>query len=446
MTQTTLLQYEAPWPVHAIDWCKSPAPGQQLRARSAFRMGIASFTEDFRNRIAVVGLQDERVLVEDDYGDYPDFVTLVEANHGYPATSLQWQPSVASSYAWTQKASTTELLATTGDALRVWEYTSDASPAVSNFVGRQPSAGGHRLTLKSALSGVRPMPLEVMCTHSSHGVLLDVQQSKVQNQSGGAPLTNFSWNEKMPSLVVTSSIDTTCTVWNIDTSSAITQLIAHDREVYDVAWLPGSTDIFVSVGADGSLRAFDLRSLEHSTILYETPPPKNPPATPSTGSRPSTCPLLRIAFNPSDANYMSTFHMDGSDVQILDMRSPGAPVMELRGHRAPINSAGWSTTETPLLATAADDCQVLLWDLSPHSQPPTSSPRNASSRLSSPRPADGKKRILSDPIMAYSSSNEITNLAWSPQIAPLTMNSGHSTPAGEWLAVVSGKSIKALKV
>ncbi|KAI0044353.1 WD40 repeat-like protein [Auriscalpium vulgare] len=423
MTQTTLLQYEAPWPVHAIDWCKTPAPGQQ-RPRSAFRLGIASFTEDYRNRIAVVGLQDERVLVEDDYGDYPDFVTLCEANHGYPATCLQWQPSSATTYGWSQKSPSTELLATTGDALRVWEYSSDASPAASSFVGRQPSAGGHRLNLKAALSG----------------------QSKVQNQSGGAPLTSFSWNEKAPSLVVTSSIDTTCTVWNIDTSTAITQLIAHDREVYDVAWLPGSTDIFVSVGADGSLRAFDLRSLEHSTILYETPAPKHPPSTPAATNRPPTSPLLRIAFNPSDANYMSTFHMDGSDVQILDMRSPGAPVMELRAHRAPINAAGWSSTEGSLLATAADDSQLLLWDISPHSQPPTASPRNASSRLSSPRPTDGKKRVLTDPIMAYSTQAEITNLAWSPQIAPMTMNSGHSTPAGEWLAIVMGKSIKALKV
>lgn len=157
-----------------------------------------------------------------------------------------------------------------------------------------------------------------------------------------------------------SSIDTTCTVWNIDTSTALTQLIAHDREVYDVAWLPNSTDIFVSVGADGSLRAFDLRSLEHSTILYETPPPKNPPmpTTPSAGSRPPTSPLLRIAFNPADNNYMSTFSMDGSDVQILDMRSPGSPVMELRAHRAPINSFGWSSTDSPLLATAGTSCSL----------------------------------------------------------------------------------------
>jgi WD repeat-containing protein 68 len=102
-----------------------------------------------------VGLHDERVLVEDDYHDYPDFVKLCEAHHGYPATSLQWQPAAASSYAWSQKMPTTELLATTGDALRVWEYSSDSPPSISGYVGRQPSSGGHSLTLKTALSGVR---------------------------------------------------------------------------------------------------------------------------------------------------------------------------------------------------------------------------------------------------------------------------------------------------
>ena len=126
-----------------------------MRPRSAFRLGIASLTSDYRNRIAIVGLQDERVLVEDDdYADYPDFVTLVEAQHGYPATRLQWQPSTANSFAWSQKAASAELLATTGDALRVWEYASDGPAAGSAYVGRQSGGGGHRLTLKTALSGV----------------------------------------------------------------------------------------------------------------------------------------------------------------------------------------------------------------------------------------------------------------------------------------------------
>ena len=104
-----------------------------------------------------MGLQDERVLVEDDAsggGEYADFVTLVEAQHGYPATRLQWQPAGAAAFAWSQKAPGAELLATTGDALRVWEYASDGPAAGSAYVGRQSSGGGHRLTLKTALSGV----------------------------------------------------------------------------------------------------------------------------------------------------------------------------------------------------------------------------------------------------------------------------------------------------
>lgn len=151
-------------PVYALDWCKGPSPGSRS-PRSAFRLGIASHTEDFRNRIAIVGLQDERALVvEDDYeydeyAGQADFVTLVEAQHGYPATCLQWQPAAAYGAAggWAQqKGGTSELLATTGDALRVWEYASDgAGPGMGSYVGRQASGSGHRLTLKTALSGVR---------------------------------------------------------------------------------------------------------------------------------------------------------------------------------------------------------------------------------------------------------------------------------------------------
>jgi DDB1- and CUL4-associated factor 7 len=37
-----------------------------------------------------------------------------------------------------------------------------------------------------------------------------------------------------------------------------TQLIAHDKEVYDISFASGK-DIFATVGADGSVRMFDLR-------------------------------------------------------------------------------------------------------------------------------------------------------------------------------------------
>lgn len=43
-----------------------------------------------------------------------------------------------------------------------------------------------------------------------------------------------------------------------------TQLIAHDREVYDIAW--GGVGVFASVSADGSVRVFDLRCIATATL------------------------------------------------------------------------------------------------------------------------------------------------------------------------------------
>ena len=44
----------------------------------------------------------------------------------------------------------------------------------------------------------------------------------------------------------------------VQAMSPKTQLIAHDKEVYDLAFAYGK-DIFGTVGGDGSLRLFDLR-------------------------------------------------------------------------------------------------------------------------------------------------------------------------------------------
>lgn len=63
------------------------------------------------------------------------------------------------------------------------------------------------------------------------------------------------------------------------------------------SWLPDSSDIFVSVGADGSLRAFDLRTLEHSTILYESA---------------ADTPLARIAFSNREQSVVVLIYLSNS--------------------------------------------------------------------------------------------------------------------------------------
>lgn len=104
-------------------------------------------------------------------------------------------------------------------------------------------------------------------------------------------------------LLGTASIDTTCTIWDIEKNHVYTQLIAHDKEVYDISF--SDQNVFASVGADGSARTFDLRSLEHSTVLFETE---------------NNLPLLKLAWNRLDSNYVAVIAMDQSYVTILDIR------------------------------------------------------------------------------------------------------------------------------
>jgi len=59
-------------------------------------------------------------------------------------------------------------------------------------------------------------------------------------------------------------------------------------------------EVFIHLsGADGSVRMFDLRHLEHSTIIYEDPQHQ---------------PLLRLAWNKQDPNYLATMAMDALEV------------------------------------------------------------------------------------------------------------------------------------
>ena len=65
------------------------------------------------------------------------------------------------------------------------------------------------------------------------------------------------------------------------------------------------TAILRSPGADGSVRMFDLRHLEHSTIIYEDQ---------------LHTPLLRLAWNKQDPNYLATFALESPEVSAVNIR------------------------------------------------------------------------------------------------------------------------------
>ncbi|KAI3409154.1 WD_REPEATS_REGION domain-containing protein [Psidium guajava] len=77
-----------------------------------------------------------------------------------------------------------------------------------------------------------------------------------------------------PKRIGTSSIDTTCTIWDIERETVDTQLIAHDKEVYDIAWggrhqasvnaiawAPHSSCHICTAGDDSQALIWDLSSM-----------------------------------------------------------------------------------------------------------------------------------------------------------------------------------------
>ena len=228
-------------------------------------------------------------------------------------------------------------------------------------------------------------------------------------------------------MIGTSSIDTTCTIWNLETGQSIgrvnstgsqsaisghvrTQLIAHDKEVCDIAFSKagGGRDMFASVGADGSVRMFDLRHLDHSTIIYEEP---------------DNNPLVRLAWNKQDENYLGTFAMHGTALILLDIRVPCKPVAQLSSHLAGQNAAtngagstsqcvngiAWAPHSASYVCTASEDKQALIWDLA---------------RITA---------AIEEPILAYGAAGEINQVQWS---------SAHV----DWIAICYNKTLEILKV
>ncbi|RFU23648.1 hypothetical protein B7463_g12692, partial [Scytalidium lignicola] len=400
--------YLAPWAVYAFDWCKWPAQNHD-----AGKLALGSYLEDGHNFIQIL---DSRISPTPSESYTPggpkyglEFVKIAEATHSYPVTRLLWEPRSS------QKQST-DLLATSGDHLRLWSLPSEtpvASPG--NSINRSTSHGRDQPASK-----LTPLAL--------------LSNSKTPEHT--APLTSLDWNTVSPSLIITSSIDTTCTIWDIPTLTAKTQLIAHDKEVYDVRFCANSIDVFVSCGADGSVRMFDLRSLEHSTIIYE-PTAKDDKAggrmSPTTAQQTMSYapPLLRLAASPHDTHLLATFSQGSNIIRILDVRQPGQALLELRGHASDVNCIEWSPSRRGTLASGADDTLVLVWDLLNQSTAITPSTPTANGV-----PAPDNSR---GPVACWQCDYEVNNLSWAP-------HSALSNEGGDWLGVSGGRGIWGVKL
>lgn len=200
-----------PWPAYACD-C------------TANKAAVASFTPAKRNELMLYS-----------FDDHNQFTPVLSGPVIYKMAATK------AAFCPTAVHETAQLLALSGSDVCLYKIQDSIVEQVAVL------ACGSSLRKNSIASEGVIIP-DHATAHSS---------STVQNSA--APITSLSWCPSDPTLLVTASYDTTCTIWNVETGTIKTQLIAHDKEVFDVAFAPNRSDTFVSVGAEGSLRLFDTR-------------------------------------------------------------------------------------------------------------------------------------------------------------------------------------------
>mmetsp|Transcript_25414 Transcript_25414/g.70782 ORF Transcript_25414/g.70782 Transcript_25414/m.70782 type:complete len:347 (+) Transcript_25414:164-1204(+) len=261
------------------------------RPEPRVRAAVGSCIEGDTNKIQIVELSGETLT------------KTAEVEHVFPATKLMWRPCEPSPAA-------SELLASSGTALNIWRVED------------------RQLKLVSSLANIKR-------TQEGQSELVP-------------PLTSFDWSANNPHKAGTSSVDTTCTIWNLERQRIESQLIAHDKAVYDIAFGPQGDNLFASVGADGSVRLFDQRNLEHSTIIYEASP---------------AVPLLRLAWKRANMHHIATMAMDVPGVIVIDVRRPSLAFTFLSLHDACVNDIAWSPTRRDHLLCGADDGSAFVLDM-----------------------------------------------------------------------------------
>ncbi|ELP83988.1 WD repeat-containing protein, putative [Entamoeba invadens IP1] len=295
------------------------------------RIACTSFIDDYINHIQIIQFNPTTETLE----------KASEIDQPYPPTKVMFMPPTQSTVP--------DLLMTSGDNLRIYEVSQDSSS----------------LRLKTSL-------------HPSTETF--------------APSTSFDWNTVNIDRVCSCSIDSCCSVWSVETGQLVKKLIAHDKEVFDVSFA-ANPDIFGTVGGDGSLRMFDLRALDHSTILYESQ---------------GLVPLLRLEWNKVDPNFIATFAMDSDKVTIIDVRQPAVPYTHLKVHRNSVNAISWAP-DSNFLCSASDDHKALIWDISPVKE-------------------GGEPQVLQ-----YEAEAEVNNISWSKIYS-------------EWVCASVGNQVQALRV
>ena len=146
------------------------------------------------------------------------------------------------------------------------------------------------------------------------------------------------------------------TIWDIDQQGITTQLVAHDKAVYDISFSLEQS-VFATVGEDGSVRLFDTRELRNSNIVYES--------NPRVG-------LTHVKWNLKNPHMMAVVAQDDNKVMLFDKRKPYQIYETLYHGDNPdhhVSAIAWSPNDANMICSVGKAGNALIWDLSQEELP-----------------------------------------------------------------------------
>lgn len=354
-----VFRYDAEWLISNIAW--SNGSGESLR------LGISSYLEKSQNKIEIVQ------LLKDEYNE--KISKIASVSHFYPATKIMFAPHNS------ECSRERNLLATSSDQLQLWSVEED------------------KLN-ESMKSESEPYKIQA--------------ESKFVPGPHKGPITSFDWCEIDRNIIVSSSVDSDCTVWDVAVakssaslstcrSSKVISSSSSRSPIYDVSFtrLASGKDIFAAVGGDGTVKLLDIRDCTLPANLYSLEASKS-----ATNQA-----LIRVSCNKLDYNLISTFADQSNIVILIDIRKPGKALSKMSEHSLRVNGMSWAPHSARHLCTASDDQQALIWELV-FEKPPN---------------------IIEEPILAYQAQGRVNSIGWS---------STHP----DWIGISSGKHLELLRV
>lgn len=195
LTPSTVPIYSFDWSPHSAHFC-SLAVGSFVTQRP---LGI----DCPRNQVQFSNLTDPQI------SEFSASSNSIQID--FPITKVQFSPH--------RQGDSHELLGVSGDGLRIYR---------NNLGGGGGGGGGTGLTGSSCELIAKLVPAQISTSPtasatasrrpSDANIITSVSNSGASSLSRNspAPITSFDWNRVDSNLLVTSSYDTTCAVWNLD--------------------------------------------------------------------------------------------------------------------------------------------------------------------------------------------------------------------------------------